>query len=147
MEITRVAGASMPETWFNNIRIDINPGLVAIIGNKGSGKSALTDILALCANTKNEAFSFLTSNKFRMNKPYNRSKQIEAIIGWADKSHSQKKTLDESPDINQPERVKYIPQNFSELSTLDLLNYIYQIPYVRLKQHRNLFIYFKKPSV
>lgn len=114
LEITRVAGASMPETWFNNIRIDINPGLVAIIGNKGSGKSALTDILALCANTKNEAFSFLTPNKFRMNKPYNRSKQIEAIIGWADKSHSQKKTLDESPDINHPERVKYIPQNFLE---------------------------------
>ena len=43
----------MNEIWYDNIEIELNPGLVAIIGNKGSGKSAITDIISLCANTHN----------------------------------------------------------------------------------------------
>lgn len=114
LQINRTTTATMPEKWFDNIDIPLNPGLVAVIGNKGSGKSALTDIVALCADTATQNWSFLTSSKFRMAKPYNRSKQTEASIEWFDKSHSAIKTLDMSSDITQPERVKYIPQNFLE---------------------------------
>lgn len=114
LEIRRTANATMPEKWFDNILIPLNPGLVAIIGNKGSGKSALTDIMALCADTKNQNWAFLTDSKFRMTKPYNRSKQTEASIKWFDESHSSIKTLDMQSDETQPERVKYIPQNFLE---------------------------------
>ena len=114
LQVKRTATATMPEVWFDNIQLPINPGMVVIIGNKGSGKSAIADILALCANTTNEYMSFLTPSKFRMNKPYNRSKQIEASIQWADKSLTPLKTLDTNPDPTQPERVKYIPQNFLE---------------------------------
>lgn len=112
--IKKKDNASMPEIWFENIKIPLNPGLVAIIGNKGSGKSALTDILALCADTTNQNWSFLTPSKYRMTKPYNRSKQTEAFIIWYDNSYSAIKSLDMSSDVNQPERVKYIPQNFLE---------------------------------
>ena len=113
--IKRTASATMPEVWFDNLRIPLNPGLVAIIGNKGSGKSAIADILALCADSStNDYLSFLTAAKFRMNKPYNRSHQIEANIQWMDKSYSPTKTLDMDADLTQPERVKYIPQNFLE---------------------------------
>lgn len=112
--VKRTANATMPEIWFDNINIPLNPGMVAIIGNKGSGKSAIADILALCADSTNGYLSFLTPNKFRMNKPYNRSRQIEANIRWLDKSYSPTKTLDMDADHTQPERVKYIPQNFLE---------------------------------
>ena len=114
LEVRRTSNATMSEIWFNNIQIPLNPGLVAIIGNKGSGKSALTDIIALCADTSNQNWAFLTPTKFRMTKPYNRSKQTEALIQWIDGSHSAIKTLDMSSDATQPERVKYIPQNFLE---------------------------------
>ena len=114
LQINRTATATMPEKWFDSIDIPLNPGLVAVIGNKGSGKSALTDIVALCADTATQNWSFLTPSKFRMTKPYNRSKQTEASIEWFDKSHSTIKTLDMSSDATQPERVKYIPQNFLE---------------------------------
>ena len=114
LQINRTSTATMPEKWFDNIKIPLNPGLVAVIGNKGSGKSALTDIVALCADTVIQNWSFLTSSKFRMIKPYNRSKQTEAFIEWFDKSHSAIKTLDMPSDTTQPERVKYIPQNFLE---------------------------------
>lgn len=114
LEIRRTTNASMPEIWFDNLQIPLNPGLVAVIGNKGSGKSALTDIVALCANTTNQNWAFLTPSKYRMPKPYNRSKQTEACLMWFDNSRSAVKTLDMSSDTTQPERVKYIPQNFLE---------------------------------
>lgn len=114
LQINRTSTATMPEKWFDNIEIPLNPGLVAVIGNKGSGKSALTDIVALCADTVIQNWSFLTSSKFRMIKPYNRSKQTEAFIEWFDGAHSAIKTLDMPSDTTQPERVKYIPQNFLE---------------------------------
>lgn len=105
--------AIIDEVWYNNISIDVNPGLVAIIGNKGSGKSAITDIIGLCANSHNDNWSFLTKTKFRMPKPYNRSSYFQAKISWYDDSESTKK-LDDGIDKNMPERVKYIPQNFLE---------------------------------
>ena len=46
IEIRKLRGAPLLEEWFN-CSIQFNPGLVAIIGNKGSGKSALADIVAL----------------------------------------------------------------------------------------------------
>lgn len=112
--VRRVSGATMPEKWFDNMAIQLNPGLVAVIGNKGSGKSALTDIIALCADTTNQNWAFLTLAKYRMPKPYNRSKQTEAYIQWEDDSSSAIKTLDMSTELTKPERVKYIPQNFLE---------------------------------
>jgi len=114
LQVRRMAGATMPEVWFDNVQLPINPGMVVIIGNKGSGKSAIADIIALCADSTNEYMSFLTSNKFRMTKPFNRSKQIEACVRWEDTILSPIKTLDMNADSTKPERVKYIPQNFLE---------------------------------
>lgn len=114
LQIRRTAGATMPEVWFDDIQLPLNPGMVVIIGNKGSGKSAMADIIALCADSTNEYMSFLTPNKFRMTKPYNRSKQIEACVQWEDTMLSPIKTLDMNADTTKPERVKYIPQNFLE---------------------------------
>ncbi|MGE5409998.1 MAG: hypothetical protein ACM3MI_03485, partial [Clostridiales bacterium] len=61
--------------WFKDEIINFNSELVALIGNKGSGKSAITDIIGLLGNsysknyiTRNgeteELFSFLNRNKF-----------------------------------------------------------------------------------
>lgn len=114
LDIRRTNTATMSEIWFDNVQIPLNPGLVAVIGNKGSGKSALTDIIALCADSANQNWAFLTPSKFRMTKPYNRSKQIEAFVQWQNDLFSDVKTLDMSSDTTKPERVKYIPQNFLE---------------------------------
>lgn len=112
--IKKKSDAIIDEIWYDNTSIDINPGLVAIIGNKGSGKSAITDIIGLCANTHNNQWSFLTKFKFRMPKPYNRSSSFLADIKWYDNGDSGWKGLDTDVDMNMPERVKYIPQNFLE---------------------------------
>lgn len=112
--IDKKEGSTIDEVWYNKTEIDLNPGLIAIIGNKGSGKSAIADITSLCANTHNKNFSFLTQEKFRMLRPFNRAKSYEACVTWADNSLSGKVSLDSNSDENQPERVRYIPQNFLE---------------------------------
>jgi len=48
----RVIRLGVPsEDWFANEAIDINPGLVAIIGPRGSGKTALADLIAAGAGS------------------------------------------------------------------------------------------------
>jgi len=53
--------SQLNEIWFEKCDpIPFNPGLVAIIGNKGSGKSALSDTIGLLGNSKQQFhFSFL----------------------------------------------------------------------------------------
>lgn len=115
ISISKKADSSIDEIWYgSDTKIDINPGLTTIIGNKGSGKSAITDIISLCANTHNSDFSFLRKEKFRNPKPYNRAKNHEAQLTWYDDSISSAISLEENGKDTQPERVKYIPQNFLE---------------------------------
>jgi energy-coupling factor transporter ATP-binding protein EcfA2 len=49
----RVVGVSVAEPdWFVNGHVPINPGLVAIIGARGSGKTALADLIAAAAGSR-----------------------------------------------------------------------------------------------
>ncbi len=112
IQIRRKPTATLSETWFDN-NIPLNPDLVAIIGNKGKGKSALVDIIGLLANSKQyKSFTFLTEKHFRHPKD-NKAKHFDATLTWESGS-SISKGLDEAVDEQQPELVKYIPQNFLE---------------------------------
>lgn len=116
LEIKKIEGSDeIEDVWFNDFKMELNSSLIAIIGNKGGGKSAIADVIGLCGNTHREPseFSFLTDRKFRKQKPYNLSNKFEAILTWHD-GGERKKALNENPDKGQPERVKYIPQNFLE---------------------------------
>lgn len=113
VEIKRVAAATTTEKWFD-ASIPLNNELVAVIGNKGSGKSALSDILGLLGNTPRfEAFSFLTPAKFRRTKN-NISRQFEASLTWADGTTDSLPSLDVNPSPDAVEKVKYIPQSYLE---------------------------------
>ena len=107
--------------WFNDIEIPINPELTVIIGNKGSGKSALADIIGLLGETRNEEhFSFLSNRsgnkKFR--KP-GYAENFEAELHWHGGGPDEKK-LNDPVNLSNPEKVKYLPQNFFEHITNDL---------------------------
>jgi hypothetical protein len=111
LRIEKLPGSAFSDHWFDGTEIDLNPGLIAIIGNKGTGKSALADILALAGNTHCPELEFLTARRFR--KGGNISKHFRATLTWADGKPVQV-TLDEDPDADQPERVRYLPQQFIE---------------------------------
>lgn len=109
--VNKVKDSEIKSIWFEKTEVELSKELVAIIGNKGGGKSALVDILGLLGNTKNSSnFSFLTNQKFRHK---DLAKNFEATLVWESKEKN-KKNLNGNVDISSVETVKYIPQNFFE---------------------------------
>ena len=108
--------SDLDEIWFKKIKMDLNPELVSIIGNKGNGKSALVDILGLLGNSKNyKYFSFLRKNKFK--RVPNRAEHFYAKLQWESIENSndlEEKSLNDSVQEFEYEKLKYIPQNFFE---------------------------------
>jgi hypothetical protein len=97
--------------WFKNQKTYINPELTVIIGNKGKGKSAITDVIGLCGNSQRQKdFSFLNVKKF---KKKDLAKSFNSILLWFD-GNKIEKNLNDLVDENSIEKVKYIPQNFFE---------------------------------
>lgn len=103
--------------WFKNISMEFSKELVVIIGNKGSGKSAIADILSLLGDTRQQRFSFLTKEKF-LSK--NLAENFCAEIKWESGSSSPNKLLSERADTDCVESVRYIPQNYFEDLTNEL---------------------------
>ncbi|NIX77350.1 AAA family ATPase [Microvirga sp. c23x22] len=108
-------------TWFRNVEIPFNPELTAIIGNKGSGKSAVADIVALLGNTRQaKYFSFLTDSQ--TNRKFKRPGFAENFSGrlvWKSESVVER-TLNNDVDVLEPEAVKYLPQNYFESLTNEI---------------------------
>jgi predicted metal-dependent phosphoesterase TrpH/predicted ATPase len=108
--------ASVPANpaWFSG-SVEFGPELVAVIGNKGSGKSALADVLALLGNSplnREEHFSFLNSRKF-LHPAAKLGRVYQGTLVWADAS-SQPRLLGEGVPAEAPERIRYIPQEYFE---------------------------------
>lgn len=111
--------------WFKDVNLEFNSELVSIIGNKGSGKSAISDILGVLGDTHNAGenhknLSFL--NNFKNHKKFRKagfSESFEATVIWEDGT-SVCESLDKDIDPTQTEKVKYLPQNYFESLTNDL---------------------------
>ena len=102
--------------WFKDVSIPLNSELVAIIGNKGSGKSAIADVAALCSNyPANTDFSFLTKEKF---KKKGLAANFTASTTWESGKLS-KINLNEQPE-NTELLVKYLPQGQFERLTNEI---------------------------
>jgi len=103
--------------WFENVELSLNPELVAIIGNKGSGKSALADIIALCGNyDKPLSYSFLSPKKFRKG---NLAKNFKGKLIW-ESSTKLERLLSDDPAAEDLPNVKYLPQGDFELLTNEI---------------------------
>ena len=107
--------------WFKGVELPLNPELTAIIGNKGSGKSAIVDIIGLLGESRQEEyFSFLTndsrSKKFRQ-RGY--AENFTAAITWHT-GKKEEKLLSHHCDRDRPEAVRYLPQNYFEQLTNEI---------------------------
>ena len=98
--------------WFK-FELPLNPSMVAIIGNKGSGKSAFSDIIGhLCNCSTMESASFLNAKRFRK-APKNYADDYEAALIWLDGKKDVKK-LTVSQNSSSIENAQYLPQKYIE---------------------------------
>lgn len=103
--------------WFDNIEVELNKELVAVIGNKGNGKSALTDIIAhCCCYPFQDYFSFLNKHKFRDGR---RADNFIGSVTFADDQTKTKGLAEPIVDGDIP-LVKYMPQGYFETICNDL---------------------------
>lgn len=115
IRVNRKSDSTLSDEWLHATNINLNQDLVAIIGNKGSGKSALADVIALLGNSRQKNhFSFLKKDRFR-GKSGEPARQFEGVLTWLDNSH-QVRNLSEDPEEDSVELIRYIPQgHFEEL--------------------------------
>jgi len=119
LEINQANKNYTGDTWFKKISIPFGKELVAIIGNKGSGKSGVADILGLVgdAHTDKKHFSFLHNDKFLKGKLAN---NFKAQIIWESDGKSDEMLLSANQKIENPESVRFIPQNYFEELTNEI---------------------------
>lgn len=114
IEINKILSSTLADKWFENTNpIPLNSDLIAIIGNKGNGKSALADITALSANAKlldSNWFSFLNNKRF---KDKSLASNFESTIFWRNGTSS-KINLNSVVPEDAIEKVKYLPQKYIE---------------------------------
>jgi hypothetical protein len=113
LSIDTVRGKKHPsQVWFNSIRIPLNNELVAIIGNKGSGKSAVSDIIGLCADAEHSNdFLFLHKDKFNK-KGF--AERFEASITYKSGTKTDPVTLNHTIPSSATRKVQYLPQRYFE---------------------------------
>lgn len=108
----RKAETPISDQWFSG-EVLFNNGLVAIVGNKGSGKSALSDTLGLLGATKNaDSFSFLCKERFR-HPTEGYANYFDATIQW-ESGENVTRCLADIIRPEEVERVKYLPQDHLE---------------------------------
>ena len=101
--------------WFD-ADIKINPFMTTIIGNKGSGKSAVSDIIAYLSNSHNMSHaSFLNKRRFLNNRD-RYGEDYKAKITFLDDNRPSiiKSILSDSYDSQENEVAKYLPQSYIE---------------------------------
>ncbi|MDD3883519.1 MAG: ABC transporter [Gallionella sp.] len=113
IEVIKTGGKAEVGHWLHGCDIPLNPDLVAIIGNKGSGKSALADVIATLGHSKQSRhFSFLKKDRF-FGKSGEPARHFTGTLTWRDAS-TEARPLNELPTEEKAELVRYIPQGYFE---------------------------------
>jgi energy-coupling factor transporter ATP-binding protein EcfA2 len=110
LTIQRAAFGSAP--WMKNGAVEFNAGLVAIIGARGSGKTALAEIMAMGAHSTdagNGEASFLR----RASSPLDLLGEATVEVTWAD-GVATGRQMRPGGAADQPESVRYLSQHFVE---------------------------------
>jgi ABC-type lipoprotein export system ATPase subunit len=109
VQITRASDAPPDALVLFDTKLRLNPGFVAVVGNKGKGKSALLDVIGLAADSSAESnFTFLSAERFR-NPRANRAAEHAVALTWWD-GDQRSCRLDKPVTSGAPQRVTYLPQ-------------------------------------
>lgn len=112
LHIKRTGKEDSSSIWFEDLEIPLNSELVSIIGHKGSGKSAVSDIIAMCSDADHSSdYIFLHKNKF---KKKGLADRFSASIEFESGSKTEYRELFHTIDDSQERLVRYLPQSYFE---------------------------------
>jgi ABC-type Mn2+/Zn2+ transport system ATPase subunit len=104
--VMRALKISNSNGWFDDITVPLNSGLVSIIGQKGTGKSALAELISYAAGSwhTDETDSFLRRAGQLLDG-------LSLQLIWADDSVMEIDLWEAQPDVQE---VRYLSQKFVE---------------------------------
>lgn len=112
INIRRTGKEDTSSIWFEDVSIPMNSELVTVIGHKGSGKSALSDILAICSDAEHsDDYIFLHKQKF---KKKGLADRFSAFVEFESGKKSEERLLTHIIDESQERLVRYLPQSYFE---------------------------------
>lgn len=111
--ISKTKKSKYDDEWFST-KLTLNYGLISIVGNKGSGKSALADIIGFLGNSSNiDKASFLTTSRFRKGR-HSLSKRYQGKLLWKSGQEMEALNLDDYGEERTREYVRFLPQKYIE---------------------------------
>ena len=113
IDITKKDNSNSSKTWFDFDKpLVLNPFMISIIGNKGSGKSALADIIAYLSNShKIESASFLNRHRFLSTNTKYGNDYAARLSFYGNGSVIEKPFLDNTYKEEVSEKVLFLPQS------------------------------------
>ncbi len=137
--------------WFPDVSVPLNPDLVAILGGRGSGKSALAEIIAFAGRAQTfhpkrtekieDSFLFKASKRSPTNPTPVTGTTI--TLQWADGTNETATINSSLMHDGKEEKVKYLPQKFVEFlcapeNTQHIEQEIERVIFQRLDKTRRL---------
>ena len=137
--------------WFADVSVPLNPDLVAIVGGRGSGKSALAEIIAFAGRAQTfhpkrtdkveDSFLFKASKRSPTNPTPVTGTTV--TLQWADGTQETASIGSSLIHDGKEEKVKYLPQKFVEFlcapeNTQHIEQEIERVIFQRLDKTRRL---------
>jgi hypothetical protein len=99
--------------WFEDSKpIPLNDGLVSIIGGKGTGKTAVLDLIAYPTKSYRCYEKDEIKSKSFLRKAYKELKNIKIKIEWDEGSPDEIVITDKLEEVGKEGKVRYLPQDF-----------------------------------
>ena len=112
--IARRSGYSPNGKWFDNVELPINPELIAVIGNRGMGKSALLDAISLAGNSTQPISELSFLNPFQAARG-KLAESFEVDLEFYSSENRGPVPLSTHFDPSIPTLVKHLPQHFIDV--------------------------------
>jgi len=101
--------------WFeDNKPILLNEGLVSIIGGKGTGKTAILDLIAYAAGSYKCYEEDEMKSKSFLKKAFKELKGANIKLEWDDGASDEIKIGDKLEEADKEGKVRYLPQDFTD---------------------------------
>jgi len=99
--------------WFeNNKLIPLNEGLVSIIGGKGTGKTAILDLIAYVTGSYKCFERDESKSKSFLKKAFRELKGSKIKIEWEEGDHNEITIGDKLEEYTKEGKVRYLPQDY-----------------------------------
>ncbi|MBC7195947.1 MAG: AAA family ATPase, partial [Deferribacterales bacterium] len=103
---------SNSNNWFENKPILLNEGLVSIIGGKGTGKTAILDLIAYATESYKCYEKDENKSKSFLKKAFKELKGTKIKVEWEDGNSNEKEIKDKLEEFVKEGKVRYLPQDY-----------------------------------